>query len=367
MDYLNTILDGIVFWGICIKNGACFSWDTFGVIDLACGAIGAIFLLLTEERLKKWEKMEVSVRKYAILIILIQLGIGVIIVAPYNQYKAEKRAKDDALATLNDKSPKLDGFIDQWMIFVRAGETNTTIVTQIHINNYGGSGSLAENFKLKLLLATNDLVEAKPIDIPDYYQWQEIIGGQITVFRLSRPDLISEKTSTAIERGFGPRGWLAFKAPRILSQNQLSNISFVISFSDVAGNENYITNGFRRGKALTNSEAFDIPKTLDGSVNLVYTNYQIQSEMASGWLPPELPADCTNVVIYLGTDAMPYSRFMAQISPVEGTKFAIKDVPDFFLTGYENSPDYDPSRPDMRGIMPTAQWRISTLARVFSA
>jgi hypothetical protein len=248
-----------------------------------------------------------------------------------------------AQQALADKSPKLDAFIDQWMIFVRQGETNTTIIPQIHINNFGGSGSLAENFKLKFVLATNDSVEAKPIDIPDYYQWQSMKDDQITVFRLSRQELISEKAAAAIEPGFGPRGWLAFTLPRLLSQNQLTNFHFIISFLDSSGNQTFVTNGFWKGQALTNNETFDIPRTLAGSVNLVYTNYQLQSDVANGWRPPELPLDCSNVVIYFGTSPMVYPLWYAKASPESsGTEFDVSDLPDSVFNDFATNPAFPP-------------------------
>lgn len=271
----------------------------------------------------------------------------VLVIAPYLVYTKTAPENEKLRAKLNDKSPKLDGFIDQYMLFDETGTTNTIIIPQIHINNFGGSGSLAENFKLKLILATNNLRDGKPIDFSDYYQWQAVKGDQITVFRLSRHDLISEKTSTAIESGFGPRGWLAYRVPGILSAKQKTNFSFLISFMDVSGTELFVTNGVWKGKSLTNMESFDIPRTLPGSVNLVYTNYQLQSDVANGWRPPELPPGCTNVVIFFGTSGFIYPRFMAGISSEKGAKFAIKDLPDYFLTGLETAENYSPRQRDL--------------------
>jgi hypothetical protein len=340
-----SILEWIKFWLGCIHDGFEAEDYLFGISEfLLVIVIGFLTYRKRHHHAEKWEERSV---KWVWRILGVSFVVSTIFVAPFVKYSDADAARKTAQSALGDKSPKLEGFIDQWMTFVRPGETNETIIPQIHINNFGGSGSLAESFKLKFILATNDLVEAKPIDIPDYYQWQSMKGDQITVFRLFRQELISEKAATAIEPGFGPRGWLAFTMPRILSQKQLTNHHFVISFLDAAGNENCVTNGFWKGQLLTNGEPFDIPRTLAGSVNLVYTNYQLQSDVANGWRPPELPPDCTNVVVFLGADPMAYSRFMAEISPDEGTKFAIKDIPDFFLTGLENSPGYDPSQPDM--------------------
>lgn len=264
-----------------------------------------------------------------------------LVIAPYLVYKKIAPENARMQAQLDDKSPKLDGFIDQWMLFVQPGETNTTIIPQIHINNFGGSGSLAENFKLKLILATNDSADAKPIDISNYYQWQGMKGDQITVFRLTRQELISEKAGTAIETGFGPRGWLAFTVPRILSQKQLANYHFVISFLNVVGNEIFVTNKVWRGKALTNSESFDIPRTLAGSVNLVYTNYQLQSDVANGWRPPELPPDCTNIIVWFGPARLVFPRILVEAPTNAGGRlFDFNDVPADMVSFYEKSPNF---------------------------
>jgi hypothetical protein len=261
--------------------------------------------------------------------------------APFLKYRDAETDKKNAVAALNDKSPKLEGFIDQWIIHDEAETTNLIIIPQLHINNFGGSGSVAENFKLKLILGTNAL-DAEPIDIPDYYEWKTIKNDEITVFRLFRPDLISEKASSSIEVGSAPRGWLAYRLPGISVAQLKTKYSIVISFMDVGGNEIFVTNGIWRGEMLTNTESFYIPRTLPGSVNMVYTNYQVQSDFANGWVPPELPPGCSNVVIYLGANAINYSRLTAEISPDSGTMFAIKDLPDFYLQNLDKSPGYSP-------------------------
>src|ERR1035437_1770424 len=271
------------YWGHCAEVGWEFGDGAFGKVEIVSSLFAGFFLC--HRRLRKHrETLEEHAMKAMFYITLGAFLISTVFIAPF--IKDQKSGADLSNMTgniaklqkqIDDRNPKLEGFIDQWMIFTRPGETNTTIVPQIHINNYGGSGSLAENFHLKFILGTNDLLEAKLIDIPDYYQWQQLKGDQMTVFRLSRRELISEKSATAIETGFGPRGWLAFTVPRILSQKQLANFHFVISFLDAAGNEIFATNGFWKGKAQTNTESFDIPRTLAGSVNLVYTNYQLPS------------------------------------------------------------------------------------------
>lgn len=292
---------------------------------------------------------EDKIRNYAKWALIFLILFSTFLLAPYLKYSDAESARKKAQAALDDKSPKLDGFIDQYMLIDEQGTTNTIIIPQIHINNFGGSGSLAENFKLKLIVATNDSRDAKPIDFSDYYQWQAVKGDRVTVFRLLRHDLISEKTSTAIESGFGPRGWLAYRVPGILSAKQKTNFSFLISFMDVVGTELFVTNGFWKGKAVTNKESFDVPKTLPGSVNLVYTNYQLQSDVANGWRPPELPAGCSNIIIFFGASGTIYSRPMAEISPENsGTEFPITNLPDFLLSDAEHTPDISWRTKNMR-------------------
>jgi hypothetical protein len=290
----------------------------------------------TQHRILEDDKLRLAMT-FSVIFVL-----QMIFFSPYSLYKQNHSKIEELQKALDDKLPKLDGFIDQWMLFVVPGETNVIIIPQIHINNFGGSGSLAENFKLRMILATNNSVDAKPIDISDYYQWQELKGDQITVFRLLRQDLISEKASVAIEPGFGPRGWLAFKIPGVLDL-PTNNVKFVISFMDVCGNEISVTNAFWRGKTLTNTESFEIPRTFAGSVNLVYTNFQLQSDVANGWRPPELPPGCSNIVIFFGASPLFYPRFMAEVSPDSaGTMFAIKDLPDFYLQNLDKIPGYSP-------------------------
>jgi hypothetical protein len=60
-------------------------------------------------------------------------------------------------------------------------------------------------------------------------------------------------------------------------------------------------------------------------------------------LPPELPVGCSNVVVFLGSSGLVYSRLMAEISPeATGTKFAVKDLPDFYLQNMDKMPGYSP-------------------------
>jgi hypothetical protein len=54
------------------------------------------------------------------------------------------------------------------------------------------------------------------------------------------------------------------------------------------------------------------------------------------------------VVLFLGTSGIIYPRPMAEISPESsGTKFAIKDLPDYMLTDMNKMPDYSPHLENM--------------------
>jgi hypothetical protein len=89
---------------------------------------------------------------------------------------------------------------------------------------------------------------------------------------------------------------------------------------------------------LTNSD--DFTTVIPGAENIFYPVYP---EIRTNWLPPELPQDCSNVVVFLGSSGIIYSRLVAEISPEKlGTKFAIKDLPDFMLTNSDKLPNYSP-------------------------
>ena len=101
MQFFNDVSEFFCFWGRCLKEGFSFSWDTFGVVDLLCGFIAAWFLWHNDHHQKKWEKLEVSVRKYAALIIAAQFLVGMICVAPFLQFHDE-HSKAKAIARKNE-------------------------------------------------------------------------------------------------------------------------------------------------------------------------------------------------------------------------------------------------------------------------
>jgi hypothetical protein len=116
-----------------------------------------------------------------------------------------------------------------------------------------------------------------------------------------------------------------------------------------------------------------------GSKNptLASMNGSINETNNVGWLPPELPPNCTNVTVWFGTQRQDYPIWMAKIQHAEsetnlagtnyfeekissnlvirvyragntnelstnGTHFAVKDLPEFFLVDGKKMPDYSP-------------------------
>jgi hypothetical protein len=64
---------------------------------------------------------------------------------------------------------------------------------------------------------------------------------------------------------------------------------------------------------------------------------------AADWQPPELPTDCTNIIIDFGGQEMSIPIPYAEISPTtNGTKFALKDLAPEFLTGFDKMTNYSP-------------------------
>jgi hypothetical protein len=349
--------DGIIwlfacFLGNCLLQGVSFAWEAFGRVDLACCCITGV-LYWSRKHQKYWELWEGIVRKYAALIILVQLLFGICFVAPFvqlrdEQIKNQKKGIEVAIlqAKLNDKSPKLNGFINRIMIADEMGTTNSLIFLEATIGNSGGSPSIADEYGLKVILSKTTSTNADTIDFSDDYKMNFWDNGKLYLLDLKRAQLISEKTTNTIQPGESPRGWIAFRLPGIpMSRYQSTNI--ILSFLDINDNRILVTNEFKRGKTGKEKYGVDaISMVLPGSDN-IFSVVEPKIETNSGWMPPELPPGCSNVVIYLGASPLVYSRFMAEISSETGTKFAIKDVPDAFLSGYEDSEYYSPRQPDM--------------------
>ena len=88
--------------------------------------------------------------------------------------------------------------------------------------------------------------------------------------------------------------------------------------------------------------------TDSGHVEKASVAVENQQKTLTGWLPPKLPENCSNVTVFFGSQGFIYPRLIAEISPDgTGTKFAIKDLPDFFLQGLDKMTNYSPRKRDM--------------------
>jgi hypothetical protein len=226
------------------------------------------------------------------------------------------------------------------LIASEPGTTNSLIFLQVTVGNSGSAPSIAEGFKLNVTLSNNVSTNADVIDFSDEYKLNAFAAGKSYLIDLKRPELISEKTSRAIQPGESPRGWIAFRLIGV-PFGQYNQTNIVLSFSDIRYNTISVTNGYWKGKVEMKTE--EVTKNFPGSDNLMLPIEPTIETNSAGWLPPELPAGCSNVVVFLGSSGMVYSRLMAEVSPEgTGTKFAIKDLPDFYLKNLDKMPGYTP-------------------------
>jgi hypothetical protein len=72
------------------------------------------------------------------------------------------------------------------------------------------------------------------------------------------------------------------------------------------------------------------------------------AQVQNPWRPPELPKGCTNVTLYFGGTTLSMSIFEARISASgNGTRFALKDVPQKFTDGIDKLTNYSPRNRDL--------------------
>lgn len=288
---------------------------------------------------KSWEKKIKTSSKWVFIILL---PFFTFIIAPYNKYNAEKDKNDAAQKILADKSARLNGFINQSMTADEPGTTNSLIFLQVEVGNSGGNPSIADHYKLRVILTNNLSTNAEQIDFSDEYKLNAILEGKPYLIDLKRPELISEKTSRAIQPGDSPRGWIAFRLPGIPVRSYY-HTNLILSFSDIHDNTISVTNGLWNGKSELRTEK--ITKTFPGSGNLMIP-IELPAVTNTEWLPPELPKGCSNILVFFGANGMNYPRIMAEISS-EGKKFAIKDLPDFYLQGMDQMPGYSRRQKDI--------------------
>ena len=148
--------------------------------------------------------------------------------------------------------------------------------------------------------------------------------------------------------GEGSIGWLAFRlSHNLVNDYNFTNYQTVLSYLDKDGRRLFVTNGFWNGKPARKIIYSEVPLNLPGSEN-IFTKVIVPAGTNTAWLPPELPPGCSNVVIFLGANGIIYSRPIAEISPENsGTKFAVKDLPDFLITNMDKMPNYSPHMENM--------------------
>ncbi len=343
------------YWKINFIQSFKDTWFVIGDAPLVTVLFSIGVFVLTFKTLKSFqsadvtrEKVKETIVSFVILLFCsaVVFVFCVFFVSPtqiFNQQNVTITGQSNIISMvqkqLDDKSPKLDGYINQTLIADEPGTTNSLVFLQVTVGNSGGSASVADDFKLTVMPKKRASTNAEPIDFTDEYKINTFSGGKPYLIDLKRPQLISEKSIKAIQPGESLRGWIAYRF-RGITSSQYQYTNLVLSFLDIHDKKTTITNGFWNGKPSTDWETEETTKTLPGSESLMIP---IEPPVVTntGWLPPELPPGCSNVLVFFGANGMNYSRIMAEISP-EGTKFAIKDLPDFYLQNLDKSPGYSP-------------------------
>jgi hypothetical protein len=339
--------DFINYWWGCVQAGWEFGDGIFERIETVSILASGFFLCHRKLR-KHRETLEEHAMKISFYIFAAAFLISTVFVAPFIKDKksagdlSDMSLKNSRLqGQLDDKSPKLEGFIHR-TVPMDGSSPDSTIFLDVSISNLGGTPSDAEEYGLKVILSTNISVIGEELKFTNEYTLNFFHKEQQWLLDLKRPQLIAEKTISSIPTGEHRRGWLAYRLHGLKTgQYELTNIVF--SFVDNYGRRIAATNGFWMGNKsfLTNTD--DIATVIPGAENIFYP---ISPEIITNWLPPELPPGCSNVTVYFGASGIIYSRSMAEISS-EGTKFAIKDLPDFMLGDMEKIPNYSPHLENM--------------------
>lgn len=218
-----------------------------------------------------------------------------IFISPYSLYKKNHTKIEELKNILNDKSPKLDGFVNRIMTADEEGTTNSLIFLEVSVSNSGGEPSRAEEYELRVILSTNSSVEPEEINFSDEYKLNFIHKEKPWLLDLKRRQLIAEKTIKAIPVGESPRGWLAYRL-RGVKTSQYRQTNIVFSFIDINGKKVCATNGFWKGKPTVLKDFDDFTIVIPGAENIFYP---IEYSIQTNWLPPELPPGCSNVVLFL--------------------------------------------------------------------
>lgn len=328
-----------------IKNLS-IGWESgdhvYGIIEIV-GVVVAGLLTCRKKFAHHREPWEDFLRKFMWKAVVWTFVLMTIAVAPYIQVRESIEAKEKAQKQLDDKAPKLHGFVNRSMIAAEPGTSNSLIFMEVTVGNSGGSPSMADEFGAKIILPNGVTTNAEAIYFPDEYEMNFWYRGQPYRLDLKRPELISERAHNAIQPGDSPRGWLAFRVPGI-QQSEFTHSNIVVSFIDINDKKISFTNDVCvwKEKKPDDYEADAINMVLAGSENIFYP-VPPTVETNTGWMPPPLPPGCSNVVVYFG--AMPFVLpiKMAEVSPdLPGTEFAIKDLPDIFLKDLDKVPNYSP-------------------------
>jgi hypothetical protein len=299
-------------------------------------------------RLEKWwHDFENKITKFSVGAGVAMFLFITILVAPFSQNKEQKeKSKNDVLAEtekverlqkeINDKSPKLNGFIHRSLITDEPGTTNSLIFIEATIDNTGGSPSYADSYGVKVMLSNGVTTNAGEIDFADEYKLNIMCEGNPYLLDLKRPQLISEKTTTAITPGNFKAGWTAFRLKGIPG-NRYDQTNIVFTFLDFNRKRTYVTNN--SGQFLPCAEG--LAKVTPGSDNIV-SPIELPPRTNNGeWLPPTLASGCSNVTIFLGGLGFVEPRLLAEVGD-SGTKFLVKDLPDFMIQDWDKLPGYSP-------------------------
>ena len=222
-----SILEWIKFWLGCIHDGFEFGDYLFGISEfLLLIIIGYSTYRKLHHHAEKWEEASV---KWMWIILGFSFVISTIFVAPFLKYSDAEDARKKTQAALDDKSPKLEGFVHRLVAFDEAGTTDSTIFLDVSISNLGETPSDAEEYGLNVILSTNVSITGEELKFTNEYTSNFFYKDQPWLLDLKRPQLIAEKTISSIQNGGHERGWLAYRLHGLkIGQYKQTNVVFLI-------------------------------------------------------------------------------------------------------------------------------------------
>lgn len=208
--------------------------------EIICVLVWLYYGAKEEEARKAKEDKIRSFAKWALIALIL---FSTFLLSPYFKYQDAEAARKNAQAALDNKSPKLEGFINRIVPLDETFSTNSTIFLDVSVSNLGETPSDAEEYELKVILSTNASVTGEELKFTNEYTSSFVHKDQQWLLDLKRPQLIAEKTVSSIPNGEHRRGWLAFRLPGLKTgKYEMTNIIF--SFADNRGNKIDVTNGF---------------------------------------------------------------------------------------------------------------------------